>query len=50
MKRALAKGTPVISVDTKKKELLGNYDNSGRQWLPRKKPVKVNGKPTHRLC
>ena len=50
MKRALAKGTPVISVHTKKKELLGNYDNSGRQWLPRKKPVKVNGKPTHRLC
>ncbi|SRR5712692_812796 len=43
VKRALAKGTPVISVDTKKKELLGNYDNSGQQWLPRKKPVKVNG-------
>ena len=43
VKRALAKGTPVISVDTKKKELLGNYDNSGQQWLPAKKPVKVNG-------
>jgi hypothetical protein len=43
VKRALAKGTPVISVDTKKKELLGNYDNSGRQWLPAKQPVKVNG-------
>ena len=36
VKRALAKGTPVISVDTKKKELLGNYDNSGQQWLPAK--------------
>ena len=43
VKRALAEGMPVISVDTKKKELLGNYDNSGQQWLPAKKPVKVNG-------
>ena len=43
VKRALAKGMPVISVDTKKKELLGNYSNSGQQWLPAKKPVKVNG-------
>lgn len=43
VKRALATGIPVISVDTKKKELLGNYKNSGRQWLPAKKPVKVNG-------
>jgi hypothetical protein len=43
VKRALAAGLPVISVDTKKKELLGNYQNGGRQWLPAKKPVKVNG-------
>lgn len=43
VKRALATGRPVISVDTKKKELLGNYDNGGQQWLPAKKPVKVNG-------
>lgn len=43
VKRALKKGTPVISVDTKKKELLGNYANAGKQWLPAKKPVKVNG-------
>ena len=43
VKRALARGMPVISVDTKKKELLGNYDNGGKQWLPAKKPVKVNG-------
>ncbi len=41
VKRALAKGTPVISVDTKKKELVGNYKNGGQQWLPAKKPVKV---------
>jgi len=42
VKRALAKGTPVISVDTKKKELLGNYDNSGQQWQPAKQPIQVN--------
>ncbi len=39
----LAKGTPVISVDTKKKELVGNYENKGQKWLPAKKPVKVQG-------
>ena len=43
VKRALATRMPVISVDTKKKELLGNYDNGGKQWLPAKNPVKVNG-------
>ena len=43
VKRALATGMPVISVDTKKKELLGNYANGGQQRLPAKKPVKVNG-------
>jgi hypothetical protein len=42
VKRALAAGTPVISVDTKKKELLGNYANSGQQWLPAKQPITVN--------
>src|SRR3972149_2329517 len=41
--RWTCKGTPVISVDTKKKELVGNYENKGRQWLPAKKPVKVQG-------
>jgi len=41
--KALAQGQPVISVDTKKKEILGNYVNKGRQWLPAKTPVKVNG-------
>ena len=36
-------GKPVISVDTKKKELLGNYKNAGKQWRPSKQPRKVNG-------
>ncbi|MEI6352288.1 MAG: ISAzo13 family transposase [Verrucomicrobiota bacterium] len=43
VKRALAAGEPVISVDTKKKELIGNYANAGRQWLPAKQPRRVNG-------
>jgi hypothetical protein len=43
VKRSLAKGAPVISVDTKKKELVGNYANAGRQWRPARKPVKVRG-------
>ena len=29
----LRQGRPVISVDTKKKELIGNYENQGQQWL-----------------
>ena len=40
---ALAQGIPVISVDTKKKELLGNYDNRGQQWRSAKQPLPVNG-------
>lgn len=43
VKRCLAHGTPVISVDTKKKELIGNYDNAGQQWLPAKQPTTVRG-------
>jgi DDE family transposase len=43
VKRCLAQGSPVISVDTKKKELIGNYENAGQQWLPAKQPMKVRG-------
>ena len=43
VKKAMATGTPVISVDTKKKELIGNYRNSGQQWLPAKQPKRANG-------
>jgi hypothetical protein len=32
VRRALRRGWPVISVDTKKKELIGNFENKGRQW------------------
>ena len=35
-------GEPVISVDTKKKEMLGQLPNPGRQWRPKGDPVKVD--------
>jgi len=38
---ALAAGQPVISVDTKKKELVGDFKNAGREWQPKGKPVPV---------
>lgn len=41
VKTCLAQGVPVISVDTKKKELIGNYSNTGQQWRPVKQPIKV---------
>jgi len=34
---------PVISVDTKKKEMLGNYKNNGQEWHQKDKAIKVNG-------
>lgn len=37
----LARGLPVISVDTKKKELIGPFKNDGRQWLRKGEPIKV---------
>ena len=40
---ALRAGEPVISVDTKKKELIGNYQNQGRQWRQKGTADKVNG-------
>ena len=38
---ALAANQPVISVDTKKKELVGLYKNDGREWLPSGEPIEV---------
>jgi hypothetical protein len=38
----LAGGEPVISVDTKKKELIGNFANGGREWQPGGEPTRVN--------
>ena len=38
---ALAENEPVISVDTKKKELVGDFKNAGREWRPEGNPEEV---------
>jgi transposase len=38
---ALAENQPVISVDTKKKELVGDFKNAGREWRPQGEPEDV---------
>ena len=35
-------GNPVLSIDTKKKERVGNFKNPGRTWLPQGEPREVN--------
>ena len=40
-KSFLRRGQPVISVDTKKKELVGNFKNAGREWQPTGTPESV---------
>jgi hypothetical protein len=39
--QALAAGEPAISVDTKKKELVGDFKNGGREWHPKGSPEAV---------
>jgi hypothetical protein len=39
-RRFAERGTPIISVDTKKKELVGNFKNPGQAWS--KRPISVN--------
>jgi len=41
-KEFLSAGDPVISVDCKKKELIGEYKNNGREWTPVDHPTEVN--------
>ena len=38
----IERGIPVISVDTKKKELIGNFKNGGREWQPQGEPERVD--------
>ncbi len=40
-KDALDAGQPLISVDTKKKELIGDFKNGGQEWRPKGEPVEV---------
>ena len=41
VKEALAAGEPAVSVDTKKKELVGDFRNAGREWHPKGSPEEV---------
>lgn len=41
VKRQLAAAEPAISVDTKKKELIGDFKNPGREWRPQGRPEEV---------
>ncbi len=41
VKRFQSRGQPVVSVDTKKKELIGDFKNGGRAWRPRGQPDEV---------
>jgi len=43
VRTALAAGLPVLSVDTKKKELVGSFANAGRRWRPAQTPDRVQG-------
>ena len=38
----LSRNQPVISVDTKKKELIGEFKNNGKEYCPKGKPTQVN--------
>ncbi len=42
VRQALAAGQPAISIDTKKKELVGEFKNAGREWHPKGQPPRVN--------
>ena len=41
IRRQQSSGQPAISVDTKKKELVGDFKNAGREWRPQGKPQRV---------
>ncbi len=41
VRRFQDRGQPAISVDTKKKELVGDFKNAGRDWLPKGRPAEV---------
>lgn len=41
-KQFIEEKQPVLSIDTKKKELIGNYKNNGKEWKRKEKPTKVN--------
>jgi hypothetical protein len=45
-----AEGLPILSVDTKKKELVGNFKNGGQAWVEEPFEVNAHAFPTDALC
>ena len=45
-----ARGLPIISIDTKKKELIGNFKNNGRTWREEAIPVNDHDYPSDAEC
>lgn len=43
-------GLPILSVDTKKKELVGNFKNDGRAWVEQADEVNAHDFPSEALC
>lgn len=43
IRRHMQRGNPAVSVDTKKKELVGDFKNAGREWRPQGIPQQVRG-------
>ena len=43
-------GLPIMSVDTKKKELIGNFKNAGQAWCPHPEEVNVHDFPSEALA
>lgn len=43
------RGDPVVSIDTKKKELVGEFKNGGQEWQPQGQPTEVKGCRANRL-
>lgn len=43
IRRQVEAGNPAISVDTKKRELVGNFQNAGKELRPKHDPTEVNG-------
>jgi hypothetical protein len=44
VKKFQRRGQPAVSVDTKKKELVGDFKNAGREWQPQGQPEEVRAK------
>ncbi|MDR3159965.1 MAG: helix-turn-helix domain-containing protein, partial [Zoogloeaceae bacterium] len=40
-RKAVSEGNPVLSIDARKKKMIGNFKNEGQTWRPHKTPAEV---------